>query len=347
MDNVSGNKKRPGKQRIVIAFASCILGAVLILLASQMGSKSENKPGAAEENSYAQANKKKTQRTWNVALGNVVIVAQELGLSAKTLKGNPVEESKIATRLESQLQGIREFYRAESEKDPTLMGGMLLQMTVNSSGEVTDVKELVSRITDSEFKKTVLAEASKWTFPEIVTDSTKINCPILFIREGMDITSIMRWEKNLGQFSEKSIIAKVNTEAVQQKHAQESSKRSEPVGKTATVTSEKSATAKVNTQAIQQKHAQESSKRSEPVGRTAKVASKAKIEPQPNQKPVYQVKHPTTIREEPDFGSASVGKFAAGTKITVIAARGDWVEVRADDAGTTGFIRREFVTPSN
>ena len=314
MDNIAINKRRSGKRRVVIAFASCVLGAGLILLASQMGSNSDDKPGAAEENSHAKAQKKKTQRTWNIALGNVVVVAPELGLSAKTLKGGQAEELKIATRLESQLQGLRDFYREESDKDPTLMGGMLLQLTVNPSGEVTHVKELASRITDSEFKKVVLAEASKWTFPEIITDSTTITCPILFVREGMDITTIMQWEKHLGQFSEKSAVAKVNTQAVPQKQAQESLKRSEPVGKTAT------------------------------------VVSKAKSEPNPNVKSsprIYQVKHPTTIRQEPDFGSSSVGKFAAGTRVTVIAARGDWVEVRADDAGTTGFIRREFVAPSN
>lgn len=314
MNNMSVNKRRPGKQRVIVALASCVLGAALILTASQMGSKSEDKPGAAEENSHAKAQKKKTHRTWNVALGNVVVVAPELGLSANTLKGGQVEELKIATRLESQLQALRDFYREESEKDPTLMGGMLLQVTVNPSGEVTHVKELVSRITDSEFKKMVLAEASKWTFPEIITDSTTITCPILFVREGMDITTIMQWEKNLGQFSEKSAIAKVHTQAIPQKHAQQGSKRSESVGK------------------------------------TSNVASKAKSEPNPNVKSpqrMYQVKHPTTIRQEPDFGSASVGKFTAGTRVAVIAARGDWVEVRADDAGITGFIRREFVTPSN
>jgi hypothetical protein len=124
----------------------------------------------------------------------------------------------------------------------------------------------------------------------------------------------MHWEKNLGQFSEKPAIAKATTQAVSQKHAQEGSKRNEPVAK------------------------------------ATPVATKAKSEPNVNVKPpprMYQVKHPTTIRQEPDFGSASVGKFAAGTRVTVIAARGDWVEVRADDIGTTGFIRREFVAPSN
>jgi len=264
-----------------------------------------------EKNSSAPAKKNKTQRAWNIALGNVVVVAPDLGLNAKSLKGTQVEESKIAARLDSQLQGLREFYRQESERDPSLMGGMLLQLAVSPSGDVTNVKELVSRIGDSEFKKAVLAEASKWTFREILTDSTTITCPILFVREGMDITTIVQWEKTLGQFSDKLALAKMNTQPIQQAQTPEASKRSEPVVK------------------------------------TAAVVNKAKPEPTPEVRSprIFQIKHPTTIREEPNFGSASVGKFMPGTRVTVVTSSGDWVEVRGDDTGLTGFIRKEFVAP--
>jgi len=223
-----------------------------------------------------------------------------------------VEESKIASCFDGQLQGLREFYRQESERDPSLMGGMLLQLAVSPSGDVTHVKELVSRIGDSEFKKAVLAEASKWTFREILADSTTITCPILFVREGMDITTIVQWEKTLGQFSEKLALAKLNTQLIQQSQTPEASKRSEPMAK------------------------------------TVAVVNKAKPEPNPEVRSlprIFQIKHPTTIREEPNFGSASVGKFTPGTKVTVVTSSGDWVEVRGDDTGVTGFIRKEFVTP--
>ena len=194
------------------------------------------------------------------------------------------------------------------------MGGMLLQLTVNPAGDVTQAKELVSRIADSEFKKTVLAEVSKWTFPEILSDNTTINCPILFVREGMDITTLVQWEKTLGQFSEKSIVAKVTAQATQESQLAEAKKRA-----TATV---------AKTTAANKAKSEQSS---EPTALAR----------------IYQIKHPTAIREEPNFASPSVGKFTAGTKVTVISALGDWVEVRGDDVGVTGFIRREFVTPSN
>ncbi|MGB7950509.1 MAG: AgmX/PglI C-terminal domain-containing protein [Candidatus Binatia bacterium] len=308
MDNRAENRGRSRKRWVTRALIGCAFGAGLIFLALQ--SKSDKTDEAGNE-SLA---KKKIQRTWNMALGNVVVVAPELGLTAKSLKGVEIENSRIAMRLESQLQPLREFYRQESESDPTLMGGMLFQLTVNSAGEVTQVKELASRITDGEFKKTVLAEVSKWTFPEILSDDTIINCPILFVREGMDITTLVQWEKSLGQFNENSAMTKLNTQTTQEKELAESKKRS-------------AAASAKTADATKAKHEQNSERKS--------ISQ------------MYQIKHPTAIRQEPSFASASVGKFTPGTKVTVIAARGDWVQVRTDNSGVTGFIRREFVTPAN
>jgi hypothetical protein len=160
----------------------------------------------------------------------------------------------------------------------------------------------------------VLAEVSKWTFPEILSEDTIINCPILFVREGMDITTLVQWEKTLGQFNENSAMTKLNTQSTRERDLAESKKRA--------------AAASVKTAA----------------------ATKAKYEQNSERKSIpqmYQVKHPTAIRQEPSFASATVGKFTPGTRITVLAARGDWVQVRTDSSGVTGFIRREFVTPAN
>jgi hypothetical protein len=307
MDGKSQNKQRSGSHRIMIALASCAFGAALILLVSQIDS---NRADSSPRNQSAIEAKKTSSRSWNIALGNVVVVAPDLGFNTKVLKGGRVEESKITARLESQLQGLREFYREQSENDPSLMGGMLLQLNVSSSGEVTQVKELVSRITDGEFKKVVLAEAFKWTFPEIISEITTINCPLLFVREGMDITTVVQWEKTLGQFTDEAVIAKAGAQAAQENHVAEAKKRAAVVAKTAPA--------------------------------STKIKAEQNLEPKPFS--LYQIKHPTAVRMEPNFGSTEVGKFMAGAKVAVIARTGDWIEVRADDAGLAGFIRKEFVT---
>ena len=306
MDNRVETRGRSGKRWVIKTLIGCAFGAGLIFLVAQFKPASPDKTdGAATESSA----KKRVQRTWNMALGNVVVIAPELGLNAKSIKGAEMDSSKIATRLESQLQRLRELYREESESDPTLMGGMLFQLIVNPEGDVTDVKELGSRIVNGEFKKTVLAEVSNWTFPEILSDRTVINCPILFVREGMDITTLVQWEKALGQLNETVALSKENS--AKEKEIAEVKKQSAPV-----------------------------------VAKPAVVSNRDTNELRSLPR-VYQIKHPTAMRQEPSFASASVAKFTPGTKVTVIAARGDWVEVRAQGSRVTGFIRREFVTPAN
>jgi hypothetical protein len=301
MNGASNSKQQFANRRTVIALTSCVFGVGLILLALQLDRNSQDEAGAPTDKPAKQERKRKAQPVWNVALGNVVIVAPDLGFTVKAVKGGEVEESKIAARLESQLQPLREFYRQEGDKEPNLMGGMLLQLTVASSGEITNVKELGSRIADAEFKKAVMSEVSTWTFPEILPDAITIHCPLLFVREGMDITTVVQWEKTLGQFGDKPILSRSNPQTIQQAHGSEFLRRPG------------------NNKVAQQ----------------PEVRSPLKL---------YQIKHPTTIRKEPDFGSANVGKFTIGTRVVLISGRGDWLEVRADDASQSGFIRKEFVT---
>jgi hypothetical protein len=294
----------------IIAVASCVFGLALIVFAFGTG-KSLKKESSAAANASAQAPQKKPARAWNMALGNVVVVAQELGFAIKTANDDRAEPSKILSRLEGQLQGLRELYRQESEKNPSLMGGMLLQFNVNVSGEVSQVKEIASRITDADFKEAVIAEISKWSFQDLVADPTTVNCPLLFVREGMDITTVVQWEKSFGQFGDRNILAKGNAQPVQQSKAPAGSKSIGAGVKTVAVSPEKTVS----------------------IGAAKSPGA------------IYQIKYPTSLRREPNFNSTSLAKFAIGTKVSILSNRGEWLEVRPDSGGLSGFIRKEFVAP--
>ena len=299
------------RQRRAIAVVGFLLGVGFIFFGVGGGNKSENKQKAAGKD-VAPANKsQKAVRAWNMALGNVVVVAQELGFLVKSGKDTTGDSSRVTARMESQLQGLREFYRTESEKNPSLMGGMIVQLSIGASGEVTQIKELASRITDTEFKKAVLSEMSKWSFQEIVSDVT-IHCPLLFVREGMDITTLLQWEKSLGQLIDKSVLARGDSAIL-----------------------------------IQETKPPASSNATAKAARDMPVAP-ARPAPSVAAKPVadlYQTKYATSVRTGPNFASDSVGKFSSGTKVSLLGRHGDWLEVRAKDTALSGFIRKEFVTP--
>jgi hypothetical protein len=247
-----------------------------------------------------------------MALGDVVIVAQELGFNVRGVKDNAAEQSKLVTRIDSQLQKLRELYRQETTKNPGLMGNMMLQMNVANSGNVTQVKEISSRIPDGEFKKAVLAEIANWSFPEIITENVTINFPLLFIREGMDITTLVEWEKSLAQVEDKAVTT----------------------------------AAAARNRAIQPTKTVETPRAISPVTKTAASDAAALRPPARASQPLYQIKYATALRSEPNFTAASVTRVNTGTKVMLVNNRGDWLEVRAPESGVSGYVRKEFVTPA-
>lgn len=188
---------------IAVAFVTC--GAAVVLMASMLGvGPTVNSPGKADQPAVGDKASKEPERIWNFALGNVVVVAPELGLAVKSSGTESVDPSRIAARIEPQLLSIRNLYRDQSEKMPGLMGAMLLQLTVESGGTVSDVRVIDAHLADPDFRTAVITEAHNWRFTGIAGEMT-IDCPLLFIRQGMDIGTVIRWEKTLGLFDEKKI----------------------------------------------------------------------------------------------------------------------------------------------
>ena len=163
---------------------------------------------SAESKPNVQNHSKKPARATNFALGNMVFFAQDLGFTVKSAKNSTVDTSKIAARIEGQLTGIRQLYRQEVTVTPALAGSLVLQFQIAPNGEVSQVRELSSRIADGEFRKAVAAEVLKWSFAEIVTEHLQVTSPLLFVHEGMDINSLVHWEKALAEPSEKPSVAR-------------------------------------------------------------------------------------------------------------------------------------------
>jgi hypothetical protein len=296
----------------IVGVMSCAIGLVVVYFGFGVGTESPKREASASVSPAALDQRQKPIRAMNVALGNMVFLAQDLGFSVRNAKNGVTDASKISARIESQLQGIRELYRQEVANNPTLAGGMILQFNVAPSGEISQVQELSSRLNDSDFKRAILAEVSRWSFADIVDDNLTVACPLLFVHEGMDITTLVQWEKFLGNFGDKAAMSRpaANPAPTQQAKATESPATAAGATKTALLTSEKK-------------------------GPTA-GAKEAKE---------FQIKYPTALRKYPNFTSDSLVTFTTGTKVSVLNKQGDWLEVRSTNGGPTGFIRKEFVVP--
>jgi hypothetical protein len=293
----------------IVGGVSCVIGLVVMYFGFGVGTESPKKEASASANPAAINQRQRPVRAMNLALGNMVFLAHDLGFSVRNVKDSDTDASKIAARIENQLQGIRELYRQEVAKDPTLAGSMTLQFSVAPSGEVSQLREVSSRLNDADFKRAIFAEVSKWSFAELVDENLTVACPLLFVHEGMDITTLIRWEKSLGNFS--------NTPALARAVPMNVSTQQPKVMDTAT-------TAKTPSAPPEKK------------GPAAGATPPSKE---------FQIKYPTSLRKHPNFSSASLATFTIGTKVSMLNKQGDWLEVQSSNNGPAGFIRKEFVTP--
>jgi hypothetical protein len=164
---------------------------------------------------------------------------------------------------------------------------------------------MAARLNDDEFKKAIIAETAKWSFAEIVSENLIVTCPLLFVHQGMDITTLVQWEKTISNLADKVAVNAAPNQSAKLAEAPQS-----PNGAI------KSGTAAV-----------------------VKTEPAVKLDGK-----VFQIKYATSLRKEPNFSAASLITFTTGTKVTVLRKQGDWLEVRSIDSGPTGFIRKEFVT---
>jgi hypothetical protein len=180
--------------RVPIAVTVSLASLVLILVAFAMARKFETRQPDKDAVGKPEA---KPRTPWNLALGNVVVLAPELGLTISAPQNANIETARVAARIAAQMTGLRQIYREQSEGDPSLLGGLTLQLTLGTAGQVAEATVLSAQLKDKDFRKAIVAEAVKWNFGELAPDGTVIDCPLLFVREGMDIVTLVNWEKTL------------------------------------------------------------------------------------------------------------------------------------------------------
>jgi hypothetical protein len=303
MTNTTMEGRRIGLKGI-FGVVGCLIGVVVVYFGFGVGTESPKKKASASAKPAAMERRQKPVHAMNVALGNMVFLAHDLGFSVKNAKDS-AEVNRIAGRIESQLQEVREQYRQEVVKSPTLAGSLTLQFNIAPSGEVSQVRELSSRLNHPDFKRAILAEVPKWSFAEMVDENLTVTCPLLFVHEGMDITTLVLWEKSLSNSSDMPVLTRAPSNPTQQ----------------AKVTAA-AATTKTASAAVEKK-----ASAATPIGKE------------------FQIKYPSTLRRYPNFSSDSLATFTIGTKLMVVGKQGEWLEVQPANNGPRGFIRQEFVVP--
>ena len=200
----SRNHESPVGFKGIVGIASCVIGLAVVYFGYDIGTKPPKNDAALAPPPTQQTDRKRPVRAMNMALGDMVFFARELGFRVEGAKESEIDLDKIAARIEGQLQEIRELYRQKIFNNSNLTGGLTLQLSIGPTGVVSQVRELSSRLNDDDFKQAVISAASKWSFSEVVEEDVQVDCPLLFVHEGMDITTLVQWEKSTAPAAEKT-----------------------------------------------------------------------------------------------------------------------------------------------
>jgi hypothetical protein len=252
-------------------------------------------------------------------IGKSALTVDPVALSQHRDDAENTDRKQVHVILAGQLSDLRRAYGKWVEKDRDLMGSLLVKMQVDGAGNVTKVEELTSRITDADFGEVVLTEIRKWKFPKANKDAAEFTVPLLFVPQGMDPRTIVRWEQALNS-------PEVDAKAILPLHitslSSSAEKRDPPANPGQTLTDLKALR----------------------IGDAS--ASKTKTpEESPKRVSDYRTRRAAPLRQEPRFAAATAENIDPGTQISVLEAKGDWLKVKTRPSGKVGYVRKEYVAP--
>jgi hypothetical protein len=256
-----------------------------------------------------------------VSTGSAVLAVDTFGLTIRVKNASALTRELFEQAAVQHLARLHRTYSRWAEGNRDLMGSLLLKLTVDARGTVVSVDPLASQVTNDRFTKTVMDDVRKWKFPKAGAEAAEITVPLLFVPKGMDPDTVVEWERKVrstqeGEASSADLRAATKVSI---------SSAGEHSGQPAPVVSGSDQT------------------------NTTKAPSVHLVKPKTEEKLLIAVKanRPVAIRENPQFSAKTVQEIDVDTPLSILENRGDWLKVKNADAGFTGFVRKEFVSPIN
>jgi hypothetical protein len=270
-----------------------------------------------------------------------VFVGQGLGM---TLTG-PGESGRSLAGLERDIQTflpqLQAVYADELQQEPSLMGSLEIQLTIESNGTISDIRFSHMRLSGQRFKSAIFDHMRGWVFSQ-ADKQVRLRSRLLFVPAGIDYTAILTWESYLnGQAGpvERGEPLRIVTAPVPVIHASPSVPSVE--GKETPTPSMVAAAPKLpRAPAIPELHgglARDESTREEPAFDPYAQAG------------WYRVTQKTVLYRAPHDSSGVIARLHQGMRIQAVATireRGsgrEWLEIHSVTDRPPGFVRRQYV----
>jgi hypothetical protein len=129
-------------------------------------------------------------------IGKSVLAVEGIAPSG-TSGADTIKREAIQKTVTNQLSSLQQTYDRWSQKNPNLMGSLVVKMKLDAAGNVVKVEDVASRLPDTSFRNAVLDELRKWKFPKAKIGAAEFTVPLLFIPKDMASATIVRWERTL------------------------------------------------------------------------------------------------------------------------------------------------------
>jgi tetratricopeptide (TPR) repeat protein len=124
----------------------------------------------------------------------VASIELEMQVSGKGANDPQRSSQVIRQTVEAYLPGLRDVYAQARATDPLLLGSLVLDLTIEASGQVTRARVLSAKLDNRALWDSVLTQVRAWRFPQ-ATGAVRVSFPLFFVPAEVDVASIITWEK--------------------------------------------------------------------------------------------------------------------------------------------------------
>lgn len=128
--------------------------------------------------------------------GTVVTVKElRLRVSGKGARDPNRSPEVLQQEVETHFPDLQEVYEAERTANPSLMGSLVLDLTIAPDGSTSHVRFKSAKIASKKLQDIVHGLAHEWRFSP-ASGKVRVDYPLLFLLPGMDAASIIAWERS-------------------------------------------------------------------------------------------------------------------------------------------------------
>ncbi|HEX6767830.1 MAG TPA: SH3 domain-containing protein [Candidatus Binatia bacterium] len=243
--------------------------------------------------------------------------------------------------LLDQLEGLKAAYARWTDSDPTTRGTVSLRLKVDPAGNVAEVEEVVSRLSEHRFVDVVVNEAKLWKLPHGSATAAEISVPLIFDpRSSVPPAQKTALRKPVDPVPPRKELAAAHTQFAREETKPEAAGPSPTLAQNELTleshtrgllgpTSDNESAAGPKVDALRANLTVKRDRNAAPLPHVETV--------------ITEIARAAPLKSEPRFAAEAIEKVGLGTRVTVLQKERDWIKVKVQSSGNIGYMRKEYL----